>query len=104
MYGKHWHIQQNVVSIYHFLLDVSSPIVDHDLDPKQTISFQTNRWINAMLTRINFSRLFHVSKSVSMVNQVYGLAAIFNDLILSSEAFNSSKSYRASSRTVLNRS
>ena len=44
------------------------------------------------LTRISFSKLFHVSKSVSMVNHVYGFAAMFNDLILSSDALSSSKS------------
>jgi hypothetical protein len=104
MYGKHLHIRQNVVLIYHFLLVVSSPIEDHYHDPKRKqFSFQKIKK-RSIHTRINFSKLFHVSKSVSIVNHVYGFAAICNDLILSSDALSSSKSYRASSRTVLNRS
>lgn len=38
MYGKHLHIQQSVVVVYHFLLVVSFLIEDHHHDPiKQNI-------------------------------------------------------------------
>ena len=73
MYGKHSHIRQSVVLIYRFLLDVSSPIEDHDLDPRKTTFSKLSTLVYEQIsirTRINFSRLFHVSKSVSIVNHV----------------------------------
>ena len=39
IYEKHSHIQQNVVVIYHFLLDVSFLIEDHYHDPKVNENF-----------------------------------------------------------------
>ena len=36
-YGRHWHVQQSVVVTCHFLLDVSSRFVSHDLGPEYSI-------------------------------------------------------------------